>query len=302
MADLVHDIDGHRVTISHPEKVLFPEDGITKRDLADYYARIARIALPHWRDRPLTLQRFPDGIGKHGFFQKGVPEHFPGWIDRVELPKEGGTVTYLLANQPATLVYLADQACITAHLALARRDRPDHPDRLIFDLDPSDGDFARVQRAAGWLKQLLDALDAPSFVQTTGSRGLHVVLVLDRSAGFDETRAFARQLAGHLAGTHPETLTVEQRKAKREGRVYLDIMRNAYGQTAVAPYAVRARNGAGIATPLDWREALDPKLRPASYTMRNIFRRLGRKADPWRDIDSSAQSLAVLSKCFARLT
>ena len=301
VADLELEIDGRELTISHPEKILFPKDGITKRDLVDYYRRIAPVALPHWRDRPLTMRRFPDGIGKKGFFQKDLPDHFPDWIDRIELPKEGGTVTHVLANEAATLVYLANQGCITAHLALARAGRSDRPDRLIFDLDPSDDDFARVQRAAGWLKDLLDGLDAPSFVQTTGSRGLHVVLALDRSAGFDEARAFARDVAEHLAGEHPDELTVEQRKAERGNRIYLDIQRNAYGQTAVAPYAVRARNGAGIATPLDWSEALDPKTGAASYTVRNIFRRLGQKADPWTDIDASSLQLEALAERFDRL-
>lgn len=301
MADLALEIDGREVTISHPEKVLFPRDGITKRDLADYYRRIAPVALPHWRDRPLSMQRFPDGIGEKGFFQKDVPDYFPDWIDRAELPKEDGTITHLLANEAATLVYLANQGCITSHLALARADRPDHPDRLIFDLDPSDDDFTHVQRAAAWLKELLDRLEAPSFVKTTGSRGLHVVLVLDRSAGFDATRAFARDVAERLVREHPDELTIEQRKAERGDRIYLDIQRNAYGQTAVAPYAVRARNGAGIATPLDWPEALDPELGPASYTMKNIFRRLGQKTDPWADIEAHARPLAALVERFERL-
>ncbi len=301
VADLELEIEGHDLVITHPEKILFPKDGITKRDLVDYYRRVAPVALPHWRDRPLTMQRFPDGIGKKGFFQKDLPDHFPDWIDRIELPKEGGTVTHVLANRPATLVYLANQGCITAHLAPARADRPDRPDRLILDLDPGDDDFARVQRAAGWLKDLLDGLDAPSFVQTTGSRGLHVVLALDRSAGFDEARTLARDLAEHLVRAHPDDLTLEQRKEKRGSRVYLDVMRNAYGQTAVAPYAVRARNGAGIATPLDWSEALDPALGPARYTMRNIFRRLGQKSDPWAKIDAHALQLGALAERFDRL-
>ena len=176
---------GRVVEISHPGQVLFPQDGVTKRDLAEYQARTAPFALPHYRDRALTMQRFPDGIGEKGFFQKNVPEYFPDWIDRVELPKKDGTVTHAVIGEPAALVYLADQGCITSHLALARADTPRHPDRMVFDLDPSDGDFAKVQDVARALKQALDDRDLPSFVMTTGSRGLHIVLSLDGSAEVD---------------------------------------------------------------------------------------------------------------------
>jgi len=284
-------VDGRKIELSNPNKVLFPDAGITKADLVDYYRRIATIALPHWRDRPLSQHRFPDGIDEEGFFQKDIPDHFPDWIARAELKAAEGRVTYVLANDAATLVYLANQACITPHLGLSRVDRIEHPDWLVLDLDPSDDDSEKVRFAARALHALLEELGLASFVQTSGSRGLHVVLPLDREADFDAVRAFAKDLAGHLAGRHPDRLTVEQRKAKRGDRVYLDVMRNAYGQTAVAPYAVRARAGAPIATPLDWREVDDRGLGPQRYTIANIFRRLAQKDDPWRHMDRKAQSL-----------
>jgi bifunctional non-homologous end joining protein LigD len=285
-------VDGHRVELSHPGKVLFPDDGLTKGDLVDYYRRIAEVALPHWRDRPLTMHRFPDGIGEEGFFQKNMPDHFPGWIDRAEMPKEGGSVTHVVANNAATLVYLANQGCITAHLGLSRTDRPDRPDQMIFDLDPSDDDFAKVQQAAAWLREVLDELELPSFVKTTGSRGLHVLVPLDRSADFDTMREVARGLAEHLAARHPDALTVAQRKNARGTRVFIDYLRNAYGQTAVAPYSVRARPGAPVATPVTWDAALASGLSPRQYTIKNIFRRLGQTDDPWAGIGGSAVSLA----------
>ena len=295
MSELVVETEGRAVAVTHPDKVMFPGDGITKRDLAEYWARIAPTALPHYRGRPLSMERYPDGIGAHGFFQKDVPDHFPDWIERAELPKQDGTVTHVIAEDAATLVYMANQGMITPHLGLSRVDKVDCPDRLVFDLDPSDNDFAKVQAASAHVREAFEDLGARPFVQTTGSRGLHVVLCLDRSAGFDAARAFAQSLAEDLAGRFPELLTVEQRKAKRGDRVFLDVLRNAYGQTSVAPYAVRARPGAPIATPLDWDEALDAEMSPQRYTVKTIFRRLGQKPDPWGDIGKTPASISGLA-------
>jgi len=193
-----------------------------------------------------------------------------------------------MANNAETLVYLANQACVTPHLALARQDRPRHPDRLILDFDPSDDDFAKVQEAAAETKRLLDGLDLPSFVMTTGSRGLHVVLPLDRSGDFDAARAFAHGLADRLVDRRPRLLTTEMRKQARGDRVFVDYLRNAYGQTAVAPYAVRARAEAPVATPLRWSEAGAGSLSPRKYTIRNVFRRLGQVKDPWAGMEDQA--------------
>lgn len=286
---------GRDVEISSADKVLFPGDGITKLDLARYYARIAETALPHWRDRPLTLRRFPDGIDADGFFQKNVPEHFPDWIDRADLPKEGGSVIHALATEPATAVYLADQGCIELHLALARADRPRHPDRMVFDLDPSDGDFGKVQEVARAVRTALDARGLHSFVATTGSRGLHIVLSLDASADVDALRPFARSLAAEVAEAQPTLATVEHRKAKRGDRVLIDTFRTAYGQTAIAPYGVRARPGAPVATPIGWNEAFASDLAPDRYTIRSIFRRLGQIDDPWADIGEAALDASALA-------
>jgi len=273
------------IEVSSADKVLFPADGITKLDLARYYAKIAEVALPHYRDRPLTMQRFPDGIGADGFFQKNVPEYFPDWIERVELPREGGTVTHAVVGEAAALVYLADQGCITPHLALARTGAPRKPDRLVFDLDPSDNDFGKVQEVARAIKGALETRGLPSFVAATGSRGLHIVLALDASVDVDRLRPFARKLADEVAEAYPVLATTEQRKAKRGDRVLIDTFRTAHAQTAVAPYAVRARAGAPVATPLRWEEALAADMAPDRYTIASIFRRLGQIGDPWAGID-----------------
>lgn len=292
MSDKTITVDDRQIELKRPGKRLFPRDGITKAGLIDYYRRIADVALRHYRDRPLTMHRYPDGIEAEGFFQKDLPEHFPEWIERVRLPKKNGQVTHVLANDAATLVYLAEQASITPHLALARADRPDHPDRMVFDLDPSDDDFAKVQRVARLLRRTLERLQLPAFVQTTGSRGLHLVVPLDRSEDFDAVRDFAGEVARQLAEEQPELVTVEQRRRKRDKRVYLDIQRNAYGQTAVAPYAVRARPGAPVATPLNWHEVGKAKLGPQRYRLDNLFRRLSQITDPWSGIARHACSVA----------
>jgi bifunctional non-homologous end joining protein LigD len=244
------------------------------------------------------MQRFPDGIEAEGFFQKNAPDYFPDWIARERLAKADGSTHHVLLNDAATAAYLANQGVITLHVGLSTVARIAKPDRLIFDLDPADDDFAKVQDAARRLKELLDEVELASFVQTTGSCGLHVVCPLDASADFDTVRDFAHRLAGILAARHADALTIEQRKEARGRRVFIDYLRNAYGQTAVAPYSVRAEPGAPVATPLDWPEALAADLTAQRYVVRNIFQRLGQKADPWAAIDRSA---ATVSKAAQRL-
>jgi bifunctional non-homologous end joining protein LigD len=280
-----------KVQVSRPGKVLFPESGVTKADLARYYERVAKQMLPHVKGRPVSMQRFPDGIGNYGFFHKDVPEHFPDWIERVEVRKAGGTVTHAVTCDADTLVYLADQACITPHVWLSRIPDLERPDRLVFDLDPSDGGFARVRRAARRTGELLEQLGLVPFAMITGSRGIHVWVPLRPRAGFDEVRRFARDVARLLAERHPKELTVEQRKAKRAGRILIDVMRNGYAQTAVPPYAVRPRPQAPVATPLEWDELSDSRLRPDRFTTRNVFRRLAARGDPWARISRRAKEL-----------
>ncbi len=284
-------LGSHTVELSNPDKLLFPNDGITKSDLITYYRDVADAMLPHLRDRPLMMHRYPDGIDADGFYQKQIGEYFPDWIDRIEVSKEDGTKTHVVCNNAATLVYLANQGCISPHVWLSRVDRLNCPDQLIFDLDPPGNDFEPVRFAAQRLNELLGELELPSYLKTTGSRGLHVVIPLDRSADFDAVRTFARELASLLADREPKRLTVEQRKDKRQGRLYLDTGRNAYAQTAVAPYAVRPLANAPVATPLDWTELSDKQVDARTYTMKNILRRLGQKRDPWQDIRRHAISL-----------
>jgi bifunctional non-homologous end joining protein LigD len=293
------EVGGRAVAVSSPDKVLFPEDGTTKADLARYYAKVADTMLPHLKGRPISMLRYPDGIEGESFFQKDVPDYFPAWIRRAKVEKEGGTLEMMVAEEPAALVYLAGQACITPHVWLSRIDRPQRPDRLIFDFDPSGDDFGPVRDGARRMRDLLEELGLAPFVMTTGSRGLHVTVPLDRSADFDVVRTFARGCAELLVARRPDHLTVEHRKAKRDGRVYVDTGRNAYAQTGVAPYAVRALPGAPVATPLDWSEL--GRARPRSTTIANLFRRLGRKDDSWADIDRRARPLVKAAERLRRM-
>jgi bifunctional non-homologous end joining protein LigD len=289
-------VDGHEVDITRPEKVLFPEDGITKGDLIRYYQRIGPWMLPHLEGRPLALQRFPDGIDKPGFFQKAAAAYYPGWIKKVTVRKEGGTVKHIVCNDAATLVYLANQACITPHIWLSRVDRLQFPDQMIFDFDPSTEDFAAVIDGAMLLKGLLDDLELPAYLKATGSRGLHVAVPLNREQEFDAVRAFARKVAEIIVAQDPSRYTIEQYKSKRRGRVFIDVNRTAYAQTVVAVYAVRARNGAPVSVPLAWSELRKKGLRPDGITMRNVFERLDKGDDPWKDFWRHAASLDKASR------
>jgi bifunctional non-homologous end joining protein LigD len=283
---------GREVAISRPDKPLFP-DGTTKADLARYYDRIAPAMVPHVAGRPLNLERYPDGIEGARFFQQSASKHFPAWIRRARVPKQGGTVDHVVADDGATLVYLAGQGCITPHAWTSRADRLDRPDRLIVDLDPSDGTPADVRSAAADVGDVLRDLGLEPFAMTTGSRGFHVVVPLQRRADHATVLAFARDLAEVLAAREPERFTVEQRKAKRDGRILLDMMRNAYAHTAVAPYAVRARPGAPVATPLRWEELADPATQPAGFTLRDVPARVEEQGDPWAAIGDSARALGA---------
>ena len=295
-------IGAYVIELTHPDKVLFPGPRpLTKRDLVEYYRRIAPTMLPYLAGRPVVMQRFPDGIAGEGFFHKDIPDYFPEWIDRVTLPKKGGTVTHVVCNNAATLVYLASQACITPHVWLSRADRPRHPDRLIFDLDPPADDFAPVRRAARLVGTLLADLGLTTSVMTTGSRGAYVLVRLDRRADFDVVRTFARDAAALLVRRHPRELTIEPRVADRGGRLYLDTGRNAYAQSAAPPYAVRARPGAPVATPITWRELDRPSLDARSYRADNVFRRLARAGDPWRSLARRGQSLARARTALTKL-
>jgi len=274
------------VEVHRPDKVLFPGGGgakeYTKADLVGYYREIAPFMLPHLRGRPLMLERHPDGLDGPRFMQKNVQDHYPDWIRRIEVPKEGGTVLHPVCEDTATLVYLADQACLTLHRWLSRISSDgavDRPDRMVFDLDPATDDFEPVRDTARLLGELLDQLRLPSALMTTGSRGLHVVVPLDGRHGFDEVHGFAKDVADTLAEAHPGRLTTMARKKDRGDRLYLDIQRNAYAQTVVAPFTVRAEPEAPVAMPVTWDQLGEPELGPRRWTIEDAVEQA--RTDPW---------------------
>lgn len=294
--------NGHTIEISNPDKEIFPGEGITKSGLVNFYRKISTHILPHLEDRPLTMHRYPDGINGQDFYQKDEPEYFPGWIDTAKLTlREKGKLDFVVCNDEATLLYLANQASITPHTWLSKKQNPEYPDRLIFDLDPPEGNFGIVRDGAHDLKKRLDELEMKSFVMTTGSKGMHVLIPLDGKSKFDESRDFAKAVAEKLAKKNPEKYTIETRKNKRRGRLFIDYLRNAYGQTAVAPYSLRARKGAPVATPLEWSEATSRKTGPQSFHHGNVFKRLSQKKDPWHDIDRHSFSIGHAMKNLNRL-
>lgn len=288
-------IGGKVLELTSLDRVLFPEDGITKGDVIDYYEKVAGVMLPHLRGRFISMHRYPDGIGGEGFFQKEAPDYFPEWIRIEKVEKKDGWNHQVVVDDAATLVYLAQQGCLTPHPWMSRAETPHHPDRMVFDFDPpgsGEGTFGEVRWAARELRSVLQDLGLTPFVMTSGSRGLHVYLALDGKADFDEAKAFSRAVADLLAERHPERLTTEIRKAKRGERIFIDYLRNEYAQTSVAPYALRARPGAPVATPLDWEELSASGMGPRRYSLQNLFRRLGAKEDPWAGLQASASGLA----------
>ena len=285
---------GFRFEVTHPERVVFPRDGITKGEVIDYYRRIAKHMLPHVKDRRLTMQRFQPNIDARPIFQKDIPDHFPDWVDRVTVPKHDGEVTHIVANKAETLVYLANQGCLTPHVGLQRIDKNECPDQMIFDLDPTEDDFETVRQAAWWMRELLDSLKLTSYVKTTGSRGLHVVVPLDRSLPFDDVRAYARQLAEKLASQHPTQLTTELLKKNRGTRLFLDTNRNGTAQTAVPAFAIRAKDGAPVAMPIHWEDLDDKSLRATSFNIKNACERVTKDPDPWKGMRRKAKPLPAI--------
>ncbi|RCV49529.1 non-homologous end-joining DNA ligase [Marinitenerispora sediminis] len=279
---------GHRLSIGHPDKELFGRGGPTKRDLVRHYRAVAPLMLPHIRGRPLALERFPDGIEAEGFYQKRRPQHAPPWVRGVRVRRgDSDSTTMVVCDDLATLLWLADQAVVTPHPWLSRADDLRRPDRLIFDLDPPGDDFPAARRAAYDVREVLAELELACYVMTTGSRGVHVVVPIRPELDFDDVKELARGVADTAAARHPDRLTTRVRRNQRGGRLFVDILRNAYAQLAVAPYAVRPRPGAPVATPLEWAE-LDGISSARAWTLRTIGDRLD--ADPWHGMARHARS------------
>jgi bifunctional non-homologous end joining protein LigD len=277
--------------ITHPEKVLFPEDGITKGELASYYETMAPVMLPHILRRPVTMERYHRGVGAAGFFQKDVSKGFPEWLERAEVPKKGGTVHHPLVCDTRSLVWLANQNCITPHVWTSRAPDLYHPDICVFDLDPSEDEPHVLRTAALALRDLLNELAVTSWVKTSGSKGFHIVVPVDGTEGFGAVFAFAHRVASILTERLPQHLTLEFSKADRGGRIFLDTGRNGYSATHAAAYAVRAKPGAPVSAPCTWEEIERGEVGPQTFTLRNMQRRIAEVGDLWAGMGANASSL-----------
>lgn len=284
--------------ITHPEKVLFPEDGITKGELAAYYEAIAPVMVPHMRNRPVTMERFPSGIGRKGFIQKDVSKGFPDWLQRVEVPKKDGVVHHPIVTDTRSLLWLANQNSITPHVWTSRAPDLYHPDICVFDLDPSTDDEETLRFAALSLRDLLDELGLPSWVKASGSKGFHIVVPLDGKLHTGEVARFAHEVGSLLVRRHPDVLTQEFHKADRGTRILVDTGRNGYSATFAAAYAVRAKSGAPVSAPCTWEEIDEGTVHPRSFTLRNMAGRIEEAGDLWADLNKRKRSL---TRAIARL-
>jgi len=278
--------------ITRPDKVLFPADGITKGELASYYEAIAPVMLPHIRGRPITMERYHRGIGAPGFFQKDVSKGFPEWLERVEVPKHGGTVHHPIANDTRSLLWLANQNSITSHVWTSRVSALYQPDICIFDLDPSKEDEPEILRKTALaLRDLLAELGLPSWVKTTGSKGFHIAVPLDAKMDFGEVARFSHQVGSVLVARDPENLTQEFSKADRGGRILVDTGRNGYSATFAAAYTVRAKPAAPVSAPCTWEEIERDEVGPRTFTLRNMAERIDKVGDLWSGMLKTRRSL-----------
>jgi bifunctional non-homologous end joining protein LigD len=270
--------------ITHPEKVLFPDDGITKGDLASYYETMADVLLPHLRGRPVTMERYPAGIGKKGFWQKDVSKGFPDWLERVEVPKKDGVVHHPVITDTRSLLWVTNQNTITQHVWTSRTPNLYYPDICVFDLDPSTDDLDELRAAAVGLRDLLAKLGLPSWVKTSGSKGFHIVVPLDGKTKMGGVARFANEVGTAFVKLAPDHLTQEFSKADRRGRIYVDTGRNGYSATFAAAYTVRAKPGAPVSAPCTWDEVASGKVQPATFTLRNMPARIAKVGDVWDDM------------------
>ena len=280
------------IAVSHPDKVFWPDEGYIKLDLVEYYNAIFPWLLPYVKDRILSLERCPDGMRGECFFQKQKPKTMPPGTPTKRIAhvgKSGKFTDYVVGGSLVTQLALANLGCIAVHVTASRASSPRKPDWVCFDIDPASGEFADAACAGLHVKAALDILKLTSFVKTSGSRGMHVMVPIHTGPDADEVLTFAQSFVARVAAAHPSELTVEHSVAARLGRVYLDPFRNGFGQTVVAPYSVRRREKAPISTPLAWSE-VTPTLVPSNFNMGNFAQRL-KRPDPWADFFAYRQSL-----------
>jgi bifunctional non-homologous end joining protein LigD len=278
--------------ITHPEKLLFPADGISKGDVASYYESVAPFIVPYVKARPITMERFPAGIDRKGFIQKDVSKGFPAWLERVEVPKKDGTVHYPLVTDTRSLLWVVNQNTITPHVWISRAPKLNNPDICVFDLDPTEDERPEVLRAAALaLRDLLAELGLPSWVKTSGSKGFHIVVPLDGKSTMGQVGGFTNAVGTLLVSRDPTHLTQEFHKKDRGGRILVDTGRNGFSATHAAVYALRAKPGAPVSAPCTWEEIERGTVGPQTFTLRTMGARIKEVGDLWSDLRKRARSL-----------
>jgi bifunctional non-homologous end joining protein LigD len=283
------------ITVTHPEKVMFPDSGITKGELAAYYDLVAPVMIPHIAGRPLTMERFHRGIGEKGFFQKNVGKGAPPWLERVAVPKSDGVVNYAIVRDERGIAWMANQNCITPHVWTSRVPKLLYPDLCVFDLDPLVDDADALRSATLLLRDALAELGITSWVKTSGSKGFHVVFALDEKSDSGQVARFAHGLGRELVRRAPDRLTQEFYKVDRAGRILVDTGRNEFGATYAATYAVRPKPGAPVSAPCTWEEVESGEVGPQTITLRTLPRRLDAKGDLWSKLFDVRYALPVVS-------
>ena len=297
MPDLELEVGRRRVRLTSPDKLLFPGDGVTKRDLADYYAEIGDTIVPHLRNRPFTLKRYPYGIRGQPYFAKQAPKGKPSWVPTRQFrtyPREGGSrlVDFALVNEPAAAVWMVQMNCIDMNAWYSRVDKPDRPDFVLFDLDPPEtrNGFVEAIRVAHLIREALDRLELRSYVKTSGADGIHVLVPITRRSTYKDTYDFAELVSRRVEDENPGLATTEWLKKKRRG-VLVDHRQNGHGKTIASVYSVRPKPGAPVSTPLRWEE-LGEKVRPRDFGMREALARVQKHGDLFEPVLEGGQALA----------
>ena len=295
MSDVIH-IGRRKVRLTHPERVLFPRDGVTKGDLAQYYVEIGDAIVPHLRDRPFTLKRYPHGIDDQAYFHKQAPKGKPPWIPTRQFrtwPREGESrlVDFTLVNETAALVWMVQMNCIDMNAWYSRVDKPERPDYVVFDLDPpeSRNGFAQAVRVAHLIREALERLGVRSYPKTSGADGIHVLVPITRRSSYPDAYEFAERVSRDLEGRNPGLVTTEWLKKKRRG-VLVDHRQNGHGKTIASAYSVRPKPGAPVSMPLHWEE-LGEKVRPRDFGRREALERVQRHGDMFEPVLRGGQAL-----------
>ncbi|WP_295125878.1 non-homologous end-joining DNA ligase [uncultured Chitinophaga sp.] len=299
--DVVVKLNGHPVNLTNRNKIYWPEEEITKGELVDYYLSISDILLPHLKNRPLSLHRFPNGINGISFYQKDLDvKNIPAWLKTIPIhaASTGKNVDYLICNNEATLAYMANLGCIEINPWLSRNPNLDHPDHVVLDLDPEDISFKHVIETALCIKEILDELELESYIKTSGSSGLHIYIPVAGKYDYETCRTFAEYVAKQANGLLPKTTSVVRAKVQRKNKVYIDYLQNSFGQTVAAPYSVRPRPGVTVSAPLLWKE-VNEKLKLEDYHINNMAKRLEKMGDLWKDIHKQKNDLKRVMKFIA---